>query len=502
VTNPSPGVDHTAASPAPPSPGLDIATPPSSRLDTSPTPQSSCVEAKLESQDLSDARDATSPTSAALFTQAQAVMPGGVSSPVRAFGSVGGHPRFVRSAQGSRITDVDGREYVDLVCGWGPMIAGHAHPDVVAAVREAVGNSATFGAPSELELRLAQAVVERMSGAESPAPIEKVRFTCSGTEAVMTAARLARGVTGRPLIVKFTGCYHGHADSFLVAAGSGVATLGLPDSPGVPPEIAGDTIALPYGRLDLVEQAFAKHGDRIAAIVVEAIPANMGVIAPPPGFNQALARIAHAHGALLILDEVLTGFRVGPQGAWGLEQASASQHGDGEGWAPDLFTYGKVIGGGMPLAALAGRSEIMDHLAPVGPVYQAGTLSGNPAACAAGLATLNLMDEAAYAKLDATAETVANLAAEAFSAAGVPHQVNRAGNLFSVFLTDQPVTDFETASRQDKDGFARFFHAALDAGLWLPPSGFEAWFCSTALTDDDLERIAKALPKAALAARR
>ncbi|MCL2463853.1 MAG: glutamate-1-semialdehyde 2,1-aminomutase [Micrococcales bacterium] len=425
-----------------------------------------------------------------LFTQALRVMPGGVSSPVRAYGAVGGTPVFVREAHGSRITDVDGKQYVDLVCGWGPMIAGHAHPDVVDAVRDAVSHGTSFGAPSEPELRLAQAVIQRLAGA-----VEKVRFTCSGTEAVMTAARLARGATGRPLVVKFVGCYHGHADSFLVAAGSGVASLGLPDSPGVPAEIAGDTVALPYGRIDLVEELFAERGDRIAAVVFEAIPANMGVVVPPEGFNRRLAQLAHAHGALCVQDEVLTGFRVGPTGAWGLQGAV-------EGWTPDLFCFGKVIGGGMPLAAVAGRAELMDLLAPVGPVYQAGTLSGNPAACAAGLATLALMDRAAYARLDATADAVARSAAAAFDAAGVAYQLNKVSNLFSVFLADEPVIDFASASRQDRPAFARFFHAALDEGLWLPPSGFEAWFCSTAMDGDDLARIDTGLRAAARAAAR
>lgn len=424
-----------------------------------------------------------------LFAQAQQVMPGGVSSPVRAYGGVGGTPRFVRRAAGSHIIDVDGRQYVDLVCSWGPMIAGHAHPAVVEAVQRAVADSTSFGAPSEIELRLAQTVVQRMAGA-----IERVRFTCSGTEAVMTAARLARGATGRPLIVKFVGCYHGHADSFLVSAGSGVASLGLPDSPGVPADIAQDTVALPYGRADLVEELFTRRGDQIAAVVTEAIPANMGVIAPPDGFNRRLVEIAHAHGALVVQDEVLTGFRVSPTGGWGLQ-------GQREGWSPDLFTFGKVIGGGMPLAAVAGPAALLDLLAPVGPVYQAGTLSGNPAACAAGLATLELMDDAAYATLDRVADQVAGIADEALNRAGVAHQLNKVSNLFSVFLTDQPVVDFASAARQDRDAFARFFHALLDNGVWLAPSGFEAWFCSTAINDGDLEVIERAMQVAALAAR-
>ncbi|SER88803.1 glutamate-1-semialdehyde 2,1-aminomutase [Propionibacterium cyclohexanicum] len=423
-----------------------------------------------------------------LFARALEAMPGGVSSPVRAYPSVGGTPRFVREAHGSHITDVDGRRYVDLVCSWGPMIAGHAHPAVVEAVQQAVAGSTSFGAPCEVELRLAEAVVARMAGA-----VERVRFTCSGTEAVMTAARLARGVTGRPLIVKFIGCYHGHADSFLVAAGSGVASLGLPDSPGVPQAIASDTVALPYGRLDLVAELFATRGEQIAAIVTEGVPANMGVIVPPPDFNRRLAEIAHAHGALLVQDEVLTGFRVSATGAWGLT-------GQRDGWTPDLFTFGKVIGGGMPLAAVAGRAELLDQLAPLGSIYQAGTLSGNPAACAAGLATLGLMDSDAYARLDSIAEQVAGIVDRALDAVGVAHRLNKVSNLFSVFLADEPVVDFASASRQDRAAFSRFFHAALDAGLWLAPSGFEAWFCSTAIDDDDLEVIEKAVAAGARAA--
>ena len=323
--------------------------------------------------------------------------------------------------------------------------------------------------------------------------VEKIRFTCSGTEAVMTAARIARGATGRPLLLKFVGCYHGHADSFLVAAGSGVASLGLPDSPGVPAEIAADTLTVPYGRLDLVEQVFAERGTEIAAVVTESVPANMGVIVPPEGFNKGLYEIAHRHGALLVQDEVLAGFRVSPTGGWGLQ-------GRREGWAPDLFTFGKVIGGGMPLAAVAGRAELMDQLAPVGPIYQAGTLSGNPAACAAGLATLELMDEAAYQRLYRIADQLSGIVSSALDREGVAHRLNKVTSLFSFFLTDQPVVDFDSAARQDHEAFARFFHAALDEGIWLPPRGFEAWFCSTAITDDDLEHLERAMAVAARAA--
>jgi glutamate-1-semialdehyde 2,1-aminomutase len=414
-------------------------------------------------------------------------MPGGVSSPVRAFRSVGGAPCFVAHARGSRVVDVEGREYVDLVGSWGPMILGHAHPDVVAQVWEAVSRSASFGAPAPVEVLLAEQIVGRVG------PVERVRFTNSGTEAVMTALRLARAATGRDVVVKFAGCYHGHADSLLVSAGSGVATLGLPDSPGVPAGTAQDTLLLPYGDLAAVERAFADHGERIAAVITEAAPANMGVIPPPPGFNHALSRLTRSHGAVLVLDEVMTGFRVGPDGWWGLE-------GRVEGWAPDVFTFGKVIGGGMPLAAVAGPAAVLDLLAPAGPVYQAGTLSGNPAACTAGLVTLSHCTPDLYSRLDSTAAQVAQVVTAALARHGVPHRLQSAGNLFSVFFTDEPVRTYADAQRQDTRTFAAFFHAMLEHGVWLPPSAYEAWFVSGAHDADDLAVIEAAADMAARAA--
>jgi glutamate-1-semialdehyde 2,1-aminomutase len=437
---------------------------------------------------------ADAPTSQNLFDRARAIVPGGVSSPVRAFRAVGGTPRFMARGEGPYLVDVDGRRYVDLVCSWGPLVLGHAHPAVVAALAEAAAQGTSFGASTPRELDLATELVART-------PVEQIRLVNSGTEATMSAIRLARGATGRSKIIKFAGCYHGHSDALLAAAGSGVATLaaadGLtarPDSAGVPEAATSDTIVLPYNDLHAVGEAFGAAGDEIAAIITEAAPGNMGVVPPDPGFNAGLAEIAHRHGALLILDEVMTGFRVA-RGGWAECSARA-----GEPVDADLFTFGKVMGGGLPAAAFGGRAEIMSHLAPAGPVYQAGTLSGNPLACAAGLATLRECTPELYSRLDATANAVGDLASKALAGAGVPHRVQSAGNLFSVFFTDAPVRDYAGARTQDLPAFSAFFHAMLARGVYLPPSAFEAWFVSTALDDAALEIVAAALPAAAQAA--
>jgi len=401
-----------------------------------------------------------------LQQRAEKLLPGGVDSPVRAFRAVGGDPPMIVRAEGAYLIDADGNRYIDYVGSWGPMILGHAAPHVIEAIQRTAANGTSFGASTPAEADLAELITNAMPS------IEKLRFVSSGTEACMSAIRLARGFTGRNFIIKFEGCYHGHADALLVKAGSGVATFGIPGSAGVPAETVQHTLALPFNDIAAVEAAFALHSKQIACVIVEPIVGNMGTVLPAPGYLTALREITRAHGALLICDEVMTGFRVAFNGAQSLY-----------GITPDLTTLGKIIGGGLPVGAFGGRAEIMDLLAPLGPVYQAGTLSGNPLAMAAGIATLSYLREhekKIYPQLEANTKAIAEGVAAAASAAKIPVTTNRVGSMFTWFFTPDAVTDFASASKSDTQRFARFHRAMLDAGVWLPPSQYEAAFVSTA----------------------
>jgi glutamate-1-semialdehyde 2,1-aminomutase len=417
-----------------------------------------------------------------LFAKAQTLFPGGVNSPVRAFKGVGGTPRFIARGRGSHLFDVDGNDLVDYVLSWGPMIVGHCHAEVMREVQDAMKDGSSYGAPSPREIQLAELVRERMPW------VEKMRFVSSGTEATTSAIRVARGFTGRDDIVKFDGCYHGAGDSLLVKAGSGVETLGLPDSPGVPADLAKHTLTLPYNDLGAVEKLLAERGRTIAAVILEPVVGNMGVLVPKPGYLEGILAACRKAGALMIVDEVMTGFRVSSGGACGLY-----------GIRPDLVTFGKVIGAGLPVGAFGGRTDVMDRVAPAGPIYQAGTLSGNPMAMAAGWKTLQLMTPGAYEKLERTSAALADGLAKAAAEAKVPVQVNRVGSMLTVFFSEKPVFDAASARACSTRRFAAFHHALLEGGVYLPPSQFEAAFLSTAHTQDDVELTLRAA-KAAFAA--
>jgi len=414
-----------------------------------------------------------------LFSKAIELIPGGVNSPVRAFRGVGGTPRFIKSARGAHITDVDGRSYIDYVGSWGPMILGHADEEVVAALQEVAAGGTSFGAPTELEVELAQEVVDAVPS------IEMVRMVSSGTEATMSAIRLARGITGRTKLIKFEGCYHGHADSLLVKAGSGVATLGLPDSPGVPAALAQNTITLPFNNVAALEEAFNEHQD-LAAVIIEPVVGNMGCVPPQPGYLEAVRKLTKANGALLIFDEVMTGLRVARGGAQELYNIT-----------PDITTLGKIIGGGLPVGAYGGSREVMNHIAPAGSIYQAGTLSGNPLSMTAGLVTLRrLRDRTVYDRLETSSRKLCEGLATAAHETGIKTITNRVGSMWTSFFNDEPVIDWQTANHSNRERYAAFFHAMLNEGVYLAPSQFEAAFVSLAHTDDVIEQTLNAARKA------
>lgn len=415
-----------------------------------------------------------------LFEEAQRYIPGGVNSPVRAHRAVGGEPLFVRSGSGARIRDADGHEYVDYVGSWGPMIVGHAHPRVVAALRDQAGHGSSFGTPCELETELARRICERVSGCE------RVRFVSSGTEAGMSAIRLARGATGREEIVKADGCYHGHADSLLVQAGSGVATLAIPGSPGVPKGLAELTHVVPFNDAAALEQLLERRGERIACLILEPVAGNMGVVPPAQGYLEAVRDLTRRHGVVLILDEVMTGFRVHRSGAQGLYGVEA-----------DLSCFGKVIGGGLPVGAYGGRADLMEQVAPSGPIYQAGTLSGNPLAMRVGIETLDLLDEAgAYERLERASAQLEQGLARAVATADVAARINRVGSMLTLFFTAEEVVDFDSAKRADGERFAAFFRGMRERGVYLPPSPFEAWFVSLAHGETEIEATLTAAQEA------
>lgn len=410
------------------------------------------------------------------FKEAQKHMPGGVNSPVRAFGPVGGHPIFFKSGSGCHVTDIDGNSYIDYVCSWGPLILGHAHPDVIKKIRSTASKGTSFGAPTVLETKLAKLVKEAVPS------IEKVRFVNSGTEATMSAIRLARAFTGRELVVKFEGCYHGHVDGLLIKAGSGAATLGIPTSPGIPQGYANTTVVLPYNSLQAVEALCKERGREIACIIIEPVAGNMGVVLPAPGYLEGLWKLTRAYGIVLIFDEVMSGFRVSPGGAQELY-----------GIRPDLTTLGKIIGGGLPVGAYGGRADIMDKIAPLGAVYQAGTLSGNPVAMAAGVATLEaLKDASLYKKLEESSRNLAEGLERAARDSGVKTFHTRVGSMLCIFFTENRVTDWDSAKTSDTQRYAAYFRGMLERGVYLAPSQFEAAFVSTAHGGEDIEATIKA----------